>query len=87
MDKTLNIIIDMTVQHDSLSNNLTMGAISLVLVTFTFPNFDTFSKMIHFDEVHYGVLIINSMIVFVGGKIWNYLDRKYQEHRGNKKNK
>jgi len=87
MDKFIKIIIDMTVQHDSIANNLTMGVVSLVLVTFTFPDFDTFSKMIHFDEVHYGVLIINSMIVFVGGKLWSYLDRKYQGYQENKKKK
>ena len=85
MNNVIKLIIAMTIQNHNSTTNMIMGVFSLVLVSFTFPNFDNYSKMIRFDEVHYDVLIINSMIVFVGGKVWNFLDKKYQEWRANKK--
>lgn len=84
MNTLLKTIIAMTINEHQPATNLAMGFISFFMVTVTFPNFDTFSKMIRFEEVHYDVLIINSMIVFAGGKLWGFLDKKYQEWRAPK---
>lgn len=81
MTNLIEQLINMLI-HPIKSTEVIMAFSSIFLTMLSLPHvlpdLDTISKLIHYDEVHYAVLAINSLIVFVLGNLWRYLQYRYK---------